>query len=114
MSNPSRRAFVSLGAATAAAHFWVPGTARGYAAAEIAARIDNGVGTSKWDLDTPALCVDLDRLEPNIETMQASAKRFGLATRPHAKTHAAPTSRSSSSPPAPSASAAPSSVRPRP
>ena len=42
---------------------------------------------SKWDLDTPALCVDLDRLEHNIATMQAAAKRFGIATRPHAKTH---------------------------
>jgi D-serine deaminase-like pyridoxal phosphate-dependent protein len=86
-ASPSRRAFVSLGAATAAAHVWVPGAARGYAAAEIAARIDNGIGTSKWDLDTPALCVDLDRLERNIATMQAAAKRFGIATRPHAKTH---------------------------
>ena len=90
MSNPafpSRRAFVSLGAATAAAHVWVPAVARGYTPAEIATRIDNGVGTSKWDLDTPALCVDLDRLERNIATMQAAAKRFGIATRPHAKTH---------------------------
>jgi D-serine deaminase-like pyridoxal phosphate-dependent protein len=84
---PSRRAFVSLGAATAAAHLWIPGATRGYAAAEIAARIDNGVGTSKWDLDTPALCVDLDRLERNIATMQGAARRFGIATRPHAKTH---------------------------
>jgi D-serine deaminase-like pyridoxal phosphate-dependent protein len=25
-----------------------------------------GEGVSKWDLDTPALCVDLDRLEQNI------------------------------------------------
>lgn len=87
MSKTSRRAFVSLGAATAAAHLWVPGAARGHAAAEIAARVDNGIGTSKWDLDTPALCVDLDRLERNIAAMQAAAKRFGIATRPHAKTH---------------------------
>jgi D-serine deaminase-like pyridoxal phosphate-dependent protein len=42
---------------------------------------------SKWDLDTPALCVDLDKLESNISKMQAEAKRFGIATRPHAKTH---------------------------
>ena len=45
------------------------------------------VGMSKWDLDTPALCVDLDKLEQNIAKMQAEAKRFGIATRPHAKTH---------------------------
>jgi D-serine deaminase-like pyridoxal phosphate-dependent protein len=31
--------------------------------------------------------VDLDRLEQNIAKMQASVRRFGLATRPHAKTH---------------------------
>ena len=86
-ASPSRRAFVSLGAATAAAHVWVPGAARGYTPSEIAARIDDGIGMSKWDLDTPALCVDLDRLEHNIATMQAAAKRFGIATRPHAKTH---------------------------
>lgn len=42
---------------------------------------------SKWDLDTPALCVDLDRLEQNIAKMQAAVRRYGLATRPHAKTH---------------------------
>ena len=47
----------------------------------------DGVGISKWDLDTPALCVDLDALESNIATMQARLKSFGLATRPHAKTH---------------------------
>ena len=86
-ASPSRRAFVSLGAATAAAHVWVPGAARGYTPSEIAARIDDGIGMSKWDLDTPALCVDLDRLEHNVATMQAAAKRFGIATRPHAKTH---------------------------
>lgn len=45
------------------------------------------VGVSKWELDTPALCVDLDRLESNIAKMQAAVKRNGIATRPHAKTH---------------------------
>jgi D-serine deaminase-like pyridoxal phosphate-dependent protein len=45
------------------------------------------VGISKWDLDTPALCVDLDALEQNIATMQERVKRNGIATRPHAKTH---------------------------
>ena len=29
------------------------------------------VGVSKWELDTPALCVDLDKLEQNIATMRA-------------------------------------------
>jgi D-serine deaminase-like pyridoxal phosphate-dependent protein len=45
------------------------------------------VGRSKWELDTPALCVDLDKLEANIAKMQAAVTRNGIATRPHAKTH---------------------------
>ena len=45
------------------------------------------VGVSKWELDTPALCVDLDKLESNIAKMQAAVKRNGIETRPHAKTH---------------------------
>ena len=44
-------------------------------------------GVSKWELDTPALCVDLDKMEKNIETMQAALKKSGLPSRPHAKTH---------------------------
>ena len=82
----SRRAFVGAGA-VAAAHVWIPTGATGYTAAEAARAVANGVGVSKWDLDTPALCVDLDALESNIATMQARVKGIGLATRPHAKTH---------------------------
>jgi D-serine deaminase-like pyridoxal phosphate-dependent protein len=44
-------------------------------------------GVSKWELDTPALCVDLDKMEKNIATMQAALKKYGLPSRPHAKTH---------------------------
>jgi D-serine deaminase-like pyridoxal phosphate-dependent protein len=47
----------------------------------------NKPGVSKWELDTPALCVDLDKMEKNIATMQASLKKFGLPSRPHSKTH---------------------------
>ncbi len=38
-------------------------------------------------LDTPALLVDLDRLEANITTMADQARRVGLGLRPHFKTH---------------------------
>lgn len=38
-------------------------------------------------LDTPALLVDLDRLDENIEAMAARARGVGLALRPHFKTH---------------------------
>jgi len=45
------------------------------------------IGMSKWELDTPALCVDLDRLDGNIQTMQAALAGMGVGCRPHAKSH---------------------------
>jgi D-serine deaminase-like pyridoxal phosphate-dependent protein len=39
------------------------------------------------DLDTPALYVDLDVVERNIARMQEASRRWGVALRPHAKTH---------------------------
>ena len=85
---PSRRAFVS-GAAALSAHIWIPRPVRGYTAAEMRAMtIDEAKpGVSKWELDTPALCVDLDKMEKNIQTMQAALKKSGIPSRPHAKTH---------------------------
>lgn len=85
----SRRTFLSTGA-FAAAHVWIPQPVHGYSAAEVTAHMSGSsgpVGISKWELDTPALCVDLDKLEQNIAKMQAAVKGFGIATRPHAKTH---------------------------
>ena len=38
-------------------------------------------------LDTPALLVDLDRLDANIESMAEQSRRVGLGLRPHFKTH---------------------------
>jgi 3-hydroxy-D-aspartate aldolase len=69
---------------------YVPKPVNGYTGAEMRALAAEGrleVGVSKWELDTPALCVDLDRMEANIAKMQAIVKRNGIATRPHAKTH---------------------------
>lgn len=48
------------------------------------------LGTSKWDLDTPALCVDIGKLELNIANLKAKLAATGVATRPHAKTHKCP------------------------
>lgn len=42
------------------------------------------------DLDTPALIVDLDRLERNIARMAAIAREGGKRLRPHTKTHKTP------------------------
>jgi len=39
------------------------------------------------DLDTPALYIDLDILERNIARMQVQCRAWGVALRPHVKTH---------------------------
>jgi len=39
------------------------------------------------DLATPALLLDLDRLEANLERMSARARTLGVRLRPHIKTH---------------------------
>ena len=85
----SRRAFLSSAGALSA-YFWIPKAVKGYTESEMRAMvIDDRVrsGVSKWDLDTPALCVDLDKMERNISTMQAALKKNEILSRPHAKTH---------------------------
>ncbi|MEM6887687.1 MAG: D-TA family PLP-dependent enzyme [Pseudomonadota bacterium] len=42
------------------------------------------------DLDTPAVLVDLDVAEANIDRFQAHCDVYGLAVRPHIKTHKLP------------------------
>lgn len=42
------------------------------------------------DLDTPALVLDLDRVEANIERLQRYCDSHNLALRPHIKTHKIP------------------------
>jgi D-serine deaminase-like pyridoxal phosphate-dependent protein len=42
------------------------------------------------DLDTPAVLVDLDRVEANLRRAQAYADAHGLKLRPHIKTHKIP------------------------
>ena len=46
--------------------------------------------THSRDLDTPAVLIDLTRMQRNIERMQAYCDRHGLAFRPHIKTHKSP------------------------
>jgi D-serine deaminase-like pyridoxal phosphate-dependent protein len=45
------------------------------------------IQSSKFDLPTPALLVDLDRFESNIQKMQTAVSRSGKHLRPHAKAH---------------------------
>ena len=89
-SSMSRRRFLQ---SSGAAALWLPTTVQGYTANEIQALYVDGEmqeNISKFELDTPSLCVDLDLLEANIATMQATTSRNGIASRPHAKTHKTP------------------------
>ena len=44
-------------------------------------------GLPEAELDTPALVVDLDALERNLDRMAGAARAAGIALRPHVKTH---------------------------
>jgi 3-hydroxy-D-aspartate aldolase len=48
------------------------------------------IGTHLDDVDTPALLVDLDAFERNLDKLAAAAKDMGVRLRPHAKTHKSP------------------------
>jgi D-serine deaminase-like pyridoxal phosphate-dependent protein len=85
--NLSRRTFLS-GAVSAG--IWIPQRVTGYTPGEMRAMASGASverGVSKWDLETPALCVDLQKLEQNVAAMQAALKKYGQGSRPHAKTH---------------------------
>ncbi|MBT5451837.1 MAG: D-TA family PLP-dependent enzyme, partial [Gemmatimonadetes bacterium] len=42
------------------------------------------------ELDTPALCVDLDVLEKNIDDLQSACNQLEIPLRVHTKTHKTP------------------------
>ena len=92
LSRLSRRNFL-VTSGTGAAALCVSGNAGGYTAADMRSRAadDTLTGISKWELDTPALCVDLDKFSQNIATMQAKLSGMKVVSRPHAKTHKCPT-----------------------
>jgi D-serine deaminase-like pyridoxal phosphate-dependent protein len=46
-----------------------------------------GVPDGRWAIATPALVIDLDRVEANLAYMADYAARHGIKLRPHAKTH---------------------------
>lgn len=48
------------------------------------------LGSTKEALDTPALCLDLNLLEQNIESVAETCRKRGVAWRPHAKGHKVP------------------------
>src|SRR5712691_5931519 len=87
----SRRGFLKT-AGAGGITMWIPTNARGYTSAEMRVKDAEGslVGVSKWELDTPVLCVDLDKLEQNLATMRKKLAETRVASRPHAKTHKCP------------------------
>lgn len=48
------------------------------------------VGAPFSEIDTPALIVDLDAFERNLDAMAAAVSKLGVRLRPHAKTHKSP------------------------
>ena len=87
MNRSSRRTFLTSAAGTGiAATFWIPRRVHGYSRAQVI-DLKSTRGVSKWDLDTPALVLDLDKLEQNIAVVKASLAGTKVGARPHAKTH---------------------------
>ena len=82
----TRRRFLQSAGATSSL-ICLPGIVHGQALEEVRERM---TGISKWDLDTPALCVDLDKMEHNFARMRTTVARNGIGFRPHAKTHKTP------------------------
>ena len=86
-SSLSRRTFLGAAAAGAASLPTI-----GYAAgAEKSAgpiRLDKPLPVE--ELPTPALLIDLDRMESNLRKMARDAKAMNVGVRPHAKTHKCP------------------------
>src|SRR5688500_2857638 len=81
----NRRKFLQTGALAGAAGLCSPAIA--------ARKIDIAsldIGKSKWELDTPALCVDLDKMDLNIKAVHKALQGTRVGVRPHVKTHKCP------------------------
>jgi D-serine deaminase-like pyridoxal phosphate-dependent protein len=48
------------------------------------------IGAPFSEIDTPALLIDLDAFERNLDAMANEGRRLGIRLRPHAKTHKSP------------------------
>ena len=48
------------------------------------------IGTPKVELDTLALCLDIEAVERNVQRMAAYLAQTGVRLRPHSKTHKSP------------------------
>lgn len=50
----------------------------------------NEIGLSKWELETPSLCLELEVLESNLKKVHQNLQGTGIGVRPHIKTHKCP------------------------
>lgn len=87
MPHVSRRSFLQTSALAGAGTLLTPSLQ----AKNLETILDKGsIGKSKWDLDTPALVVDLDKMDQNIKAVHTRLQGTGVAVRPHVKTHKCP------------------------
>lgn len=84
-SSLNRRKFLQAGALAGAASLWSPSVRARQTDLAL-----SDIGKSKWELDSPALCVDLDRMAQNIRAVHNALRGTGVGVRPHAKTHKCP------------------------
>jgi D-serine deaminase-like pyridoxal phosphate-dependent protein len=85
MTSFNRRKFLQAGAMAGVASLLSPSLQ-----AKNSDSVSSEIGKSKWDLDSPALCVDLDKMEKNIKAVHTGLQGTGVGVRPHAKTHKCP------------------------
>ena len=81
----SRRKFFKSGILASAVGVWSPSISDLHV--DI---MSSDIGKSKWELDTPALCVDLAKLERNLSAVHSALRQTGVGVRPHVKTHKCP------------------------
>ncbi|WP_158858724.1 DSD1 family PLP-dependent enzyme [Lunatibacter salilacus] len=82
----NRRKFLQTSAVAGAAMLWSPKLH----ASQLPDALSAEIGKSKWDLDSPALLLDLDKLEFNLKAVSAPLAGTRVGVRPHVKTHKCP------------------------
>ncbi|HEY7050117.1 MAG TPA: hypothetical protein VH373_23085, partial [Jatrophihabitantaceae bacterium] len=53
-------------------------------------QLDTLIGASIFELDTPAVLLDLDKFERNADSIQRVLADHGMTWRPHSKAHKSP------------------------
>jgi len=86
--NLSRRRFLqsSLGSVSV----FIPSIKSGFSYNEVKDKITISENVSKWEIDTPALLLDLDAFERNLKKLSDYCRRNNVLFRPHTKTHKCP------------------------